>query len=244
MPVLDSESQSMPRSALRYRPMASDQDRTGSTVLRQRRSRADARSTTAKNVSDDLDLEEEERRSPMRRVPSTDTRQKIAHPAYSRSGKHFHPLFWLGATALVLLLLWAAISQLINWGTNELANLRYGYPRSFQTDAFVGQGDSLQHPSHFLALNLHGNVAVIEFIAGDPGRARDFEIASVLGQNSDQDVVTVQFIDLEKNGKPEMIVDVGSAQYMMVNAQGTFRSPTPAEQQQLLRDLQQSGGGG
>ena len=242
MPVLDSESQNAPRSALRYRPIVSDQNRTGSTLLRQRRSSADARMTAAKNTSDDLELEEEERRSPVRQIASASgARQKEVHPAYIGFVKRFHPLFWLGISILTLLLLWAIVSQLINWGTNEIANIRYGYPRSFQTDAFVGQGDSPQHPSHFLALNLHGNIVVIEFLGGDPGHARDFEIASVIGSNSDRDIVTLQFIDLEKNGKPEMVVDVGNAQYLMVNAQGTFRSPTQTEQQQLLQDLQQSG---
>src|SRR6266487_4661311 len=46
----------------------------------------------------------------------------------------------------------------------------YGYPRTYQTDAVVGHGDSLAHPSHFIAINLDGHLEVIELSGGDPKR--------------------------------------------------------------------------
>jgi len=49
--------------------------------------------------------------------------------------------------AVVLVLLGQA---LIGWVGNTWNDLHYGYPRTYQTDAVVGHGDSAAHPSHFL----------------------------------------------------------------------------------------------
>ena len=40
--------------------------------------------------------------------------------------------------------------------------LKYGNPRTYQTDQFVGQGDSPDHPDHFIVVNTHGQVIVIQ----------------------------------------------------------------------------------
>ncbi len=93
------------------------------------------------------------------------------------------------------------------------------------------------HPSHFIAINLHSQIVILDFPAGDPSRAREFEVSSLLGQNADQVVVTLHFLDINHTGKPDMIIDAGEAQAFLVNANGTFRPPTPAEQQQILRAL-------
>lgn len=121
-------------------------------------------------------------------------------------------------------------------GTGVLDFIHYGDPRTFQTDAVVGQGDSPQHPSHFIALNLHGQVVIIDFPAGDPSKAREFALSSILSPNADQVVVTLRFLDVNHNGHPDMIITAGEGQIFLVNASGTFRPPTPAEQQ-ILRVL-------
>ncbi|HEU5382561.1 MAG TPA: hypothetical protein VFV38_44705 [Ktedonobacteraceae bacterium] len=134
--------------------------------------------------------------------------------------------------------LWVGVTQAVAWGTGVLDLMRYGSPRTFQIDAVVGQGDSPHHPSHFIAINLHSQVVVLGFPAGDPSRAREFEVSSLLGRNADQMVVTLRFLDVNHNGKPDMIIDAGEAQAFLVNANGTFRLPTPADQQQILRVVQ------
>jgi hypothetical protein len=44
-------------------------------------------------------------------------------------------------------------------------------------------------------------------------------------------------VDVDHHGKPDMVIEAGGAQTFLVNAGGTFRPPTPAEQQQILRAL-------
>jgi hypothetical protein len=234
MPILETERQSMPRSALRYRPIKSDQ--VGPVPVIARRSRPDAVATAATVAPDDLDLEEAEDLPP-RRSPLPASRRGAA----AQTRRRLHPLFWLGIGALLLLLLWWSISQALAWGTNELNTLQYGYPRTFQIDAVVGQNDTLQHPSHFIALNLHGTITIIDFPAGDATKARDFVLTSLMGPNSDLDPVTLRFVDVNHNGRPDMLINMGGIESVLVNDQGTFRSPTPTEQQQILQQLQQMG---
>ena len=68
-------------------------------------------------------------------------------------------------------------------------------PRTFQVDAVVGQGDSLVHPSHFIALNLHGQIEVIEFPGGDATHARIYLGPHLYGSNASLVPVTLQFVD-------------------------------------------------
>ena len=84
-------------------------------------------------------------------------------------------------------------------------------------------------------------MTIIEFPGGDPSRGRELVSSSVLGPGGDQVVVTLRFVDLNHNGRPVMLITVGGVQSILVNDGTTFRVPTPAEQQQLLQELQQSG---
>ncbi|HEU5379073.1 MAG TPA: hypothetical protein VFV38_26920 [Ktedonobacteraceae bacterium] len=235
MSVLHPERGVAPPSALRSRPIgASQTNGSGPTQARKSSPRSGARSTISSAVPEDLGLEEEEVPAPPRRrsVPPSH-RQQAALSAHARP--YVHPLLWLSGCLLLTVLLWIGMTQVLAWGTGVLDLMRYGNPRTFQMDAVVGQGDSPQHPSHFVAINLHGQIVILDFPAGDPSRAREFEVSSLLGQNADQVVVTLRFLDLNHDGKPEMIIDVGEAQVFLVNANGTFRPPGPSEQQQILR---------
>jgi hypothetical protein len=236
MPVLDAERSTAGRSALRYRPMASDQVTAGPVVSRSRRSRPDVRVTAAPVAPDDLEREEEERAP--RRSASTPVLRTPAPPARSRQG--VHPLVFVGLGLAVTVLLWTGISQVLSWGTSTYNDLVYGNPRTFQADAIVGHGDSVQHPSHFIAINLHGIVTIIEFPAGNPGRARVLATTtSLLSSTADQAVVTLAFVDVNHNGKPDMLVTIDGVQSALVNDGTTFRPATAPEQRQLLIDLQQ-----
>jgi hypothetical protein len=229
MPALDTERRTATRSALRYRPIDTDQTHAGPVVSRARRSRPDVRVATAHAALDELEEEEE-------RVP----RQRSVTPApQARTRQRIHPLLFVGLGLAMTVLLWTGISQAMSWGNNELNTLKYGDPRTFQLDAVVGQGDSAQHPSHFIAINLRGIVTILEFPSGDPSRARVLATTSLLSPNASQAVVTLRFIDVSHNGKPDMLVDVDGVQSVLVNDGKTFRPPTPAEQQQILNEIHQ-----
>jgi hypothetical protein len=57
---------------------------------------------------------------------------------------------------------WWLFSTIANWWTNVQDDWKYGSIRTYQTDQFVGQGDSSDHPDHFIVVNTHGQVIVIQ----------------------------------------------------------------------------------
>lgn len=235
MPVLVPERPTASRSALRYRPIEADRVPSVSSVVRARRPRPDARETTAPVVADERDLEEETRVSPQ--GPKAPTPRRNVVPAHSRP--RMRPLVLMTLGLVLALLLWVVAQQAIRWATNEYNNVVYGSPRTFQVDQVVGQGDSPRHPSHFVVINLHGEVTLLDFAAGDPSRVRVLATLSIQGVDADQVVVTVRFIDLSQNGKPDLVIDMGGEKTVLINDGSTFRPPTLSEQQQILQWLQQ-----
>jgi hypothetical protein len=137
-----------------------------------------------------------------------------------------------------MLLLWVVGSSVLAWGLGKLDDLRYGYPRTYQTDAVVGHGDSKAHPSHFIAMNLHGQAIVIEFPGGDPQHAMSYVVPYYIreqgsSQGGDLTPVTVTFRDVNGDGKPDMIVQIlfrTQVQYFVFINTGTkFRPPTSSD---------------
>src|SRR5258707_2382718 len=253
MPVLHSEGKKALRSSLRHRPIETDQPAPDPVAQRQRRLQPGAGTASRPAVpdEDELDLEEEEeeeageaksRRSvPGKTKPRASAgKAKQRQPAVPTADKRrFHPLFFIGIGLMLTALLWAAANEVLAWGVSALNTLHYGYPRIYQLDAFVGQEDSAQHPSHFVAVNLHGVVSICDFPGGDPSRVRVIATISVPGPDADQAVVTLRFVDLNHNKLLDMIIDIAGTQSLLVNDGKTFRQPTPAEQQQLLQYLRQ-----
>ncbi len=238
MPVLDPERRAASRSALRYRPIATDEKLSAPAPVRARQTRADARGTTAPVLPDHLDAEEEAEHLPRRRRVQTPAARPPTQPA--GLGRRVHPLLFVGLGLVLALLLWSGIAQAVNWANDQLNTLKYGYPRTFQVDAVVGHGDSALHPSHFVALNLHGVVTILEFPAGDPARLRTLAATSVPGSNAEYAVVTLRFIDVSHTGKPDMLIAIDSIQSVLINDGKTFRLPTLLEEQTILNGLHES----
>lgn len=127
---------------------------------------------------------------------------------------------------MILAVLLVFISQLLlGWIGTGLDDLHYGRPRTYQVDAVVGQGDSRVHPSHFIALNINGQIEVIDFPGGDATHARIYLGPHLYGQNSSLIPVTLQFIDTRHDHHPDMTVLVQGEHLIFHNGGGTFHSP-------------------
>lgn len=232
MPVLDPERATMPRSALRYRPVATDdQARPGTPVVRSRRSRSDARATAAPVEPDELEEEDNRsrRRAPVVRKP----------PAPAQQKRRRHPLLLVILGLLLAIALWIGCEQLVTWGTNELNTWRYGAFPTSQMDAVLDNGDTSAHPSHLLVLNLHGEIILEVFPHGDVSHLQSYTLTTLTGPGSEQAVVSMQLFDPYHTHKPDLIIHVGDMEDLLINDQGSFRPPTPAERQQLVPLLQQ-----
>jgi hypothetical protein len=112
------------------------------------------------------------------------------------------------------------------------------YIRSFPPSTISGQDHT---PSHFIALNLHGRIEVIEFPGGDGSKARIYLGPQLYGTDADLLLVTLTFVDVNGNHRPDMIVRFQNTQIVFINDQGGFRPATPDEFHAVERYLQQHG---
>lgn len=119
-----------------------------------------------------------------------------------------HWLLYVGVGMVAAVALWVSFSAILAWGTGKYNDIVYGYPRFYQTDAVVGHNDSPAHPSHFIALNLHGQVIVIELPAGNPTKSYEYIGPNLIANGDDQIPITLSFSDVNHDGKPEMIIHI------------------------------------
>jgi hypothetical protein len=152
-----------------------------------------------------------------------------------------HPLFYLGVGMTAMLLLWLMVSAAVNWVQVTLDDIHYGYPRTFQTDAWVGHNEQTGVPSHFLAINLHSHIEVIEIAGGDPAHTRIYSGPQLYGPGSDLSPVTLHFLDVNGDHKLDMIVSFQDTHLVYVNDQGGFRPMQPSERFQVEQALQRAG---
>jgi hypothetical protein len=256
MPTLEKTDGGLPRSALRYRPSAADvisvdEYITGTKTLvlpvkrasRVRQPQADDDAVE----QDALDAAQTGRGSAtatrVRRAPTMPT--TLPHTPQpkqtTRPRSRLHPLFFLGVGMLATLALIAMLSIVTSWFTTTLDDLRYGRPRTFQIDAYVGHNESPGMPSHFLAVNLHGRIEVIELPGGDASHARIYIGPQLYGSDADLIPVTLSFIDVNGDRKPDMIISFQGTQVVFINDQGGFRPLRPEEREGVERFLQRLG---
>lgn len=111
---------------------------------------------------------------------------------------------------VAMLVLWVLGSTALSWGIARYNDFKYGYPRTYQTDAVVGHGDSPQHQSHFIAINYNHQAVVMEMMGGEtgPGKSVSYVVNLMSSDNIDLAPVTVDFKDVNGDRKPDMIVHV------------------------------------
>lgn len=135
----------------------------------------------------------------------------------SSSGRSLHWLVYVGIGMVAALALWVSFSAILAWGTGKYNDIVYGYPRFFQTDQVVGHNDSPQHPSHFIALNLHGQVIVIELPAGNPSKSYEYIGPNLVATGDDQIPITLTFSDVNHDGKLDMIIHIEDREVIFCN---------------------------
>ncbi len=263
MPVLEAtDNNTVPRSALRYRPIAADAAQTGkgsivtaaTTPVVQRASRTKPH---PRPVEVDDDVAEWQRADagaksdgssqgspppPTRRTTNAKTLPKRPQPGILASKHHIHPLLYLGVGMLAMLALWTVLTMVVSWAQTTLDDIHYGRPRTFQIDAVVGHNDSASNPSHFIAINLNHRIQIIEMPGGDSSHARIYQGPQLFGPGSDLAPVTLSFADLNGDHKPDMIIHFQGSQMVLINDQGGFRPPRPDERHQVEQSLQRLGG--
>lgn len=115
---------------------------------------------------------------------------------------------------------WQGIAS--TWQAHSLDS-QYGYPRTYQTDQVVGHHDSQAHPTHFIFLNLHGRIEIIEQPGGDITHARIYGGPTLVGEHADQVPVTGTFADVNQDGRLDLLVHVDTQTLVFVNDGQQFK---------------------
>ncbi len=158
-------------------------------------------------------------------TPSYTTMSKMKH---TQAKRQIHWLVPVGLTMIALLILFVGGSLAVNWWHSYQDDIHYGRPRTSQYDVRVGHHDD-HTPSHFIAINLHKQVEIIEFSGGDATKARVYVGPTLIGDGEDLIPITLEFKDVNGDGKPDMIVHIGENRIVFINDNGQFRLSKPTD---------------
>ncbi|GCE49642.1 hypothetical protein EI42_02056 [Thermosporothrix hazakensis] len=240
MPILAKDGGEIaPRSLVRHRPIFGKRGptTTDTTPSVQRASRPPAVDTTD-DVTEWTQAQSTEapgiagrflRRFDLRR-------RAIARKSEKGSG---HSLLYLGLGMLVMLALSLLLAPIVSWINVTLDDIQYGRPRTFQIDALVGHSEQNGIPSHFIAINHNRRIQIIEFPGGDSSKPKVYMGPQLYGENDELIPVTLRFVDVNHDRKPDMIVLFRESRFVYLNENGGFRLLQPSEQQKYERELEQ-----
>ncbi len=143
---------------------------------------------------------------------------QTSRPEQTRARRLTAVMLMLGAvTALILIML---ISALVSWWQGVMDDVHYGYPRTSQLDAVVGHNDSATNQTHFIFLNLHGHVEIIEIPGGDAAHSRIFTGPTLVGAG--QDLIPVTGEIRNQDGRQDLVVHIQNQQIVYINDGSTF----------------------
>jgi len=187
-----------------------------------------SRNTSQGYESDDVEDEDDYTTS----VPRSAIRYPIGRPYTFTQGnrrivlhpepppkKNKHYLVYVGVGMMFMLTLFVGLQMLGNWWNNHV----YGNPLTYQTDQVVGHGDSTDHPTHFIAINLNSRITIIEIPGGDTSHARIYSGPTLYSDNGDSIPVTLEFKDVNGDGKVDMIVHIGDKRIIYLNDGTQFK---------------------
>ena len=172
----------------------------------------------------DLDVATEEppRITRASRTQPTSKLPQLRRRPFSRQPRFLLPV---GLGMILMLLVVIAGSVVLGWMQTASDDLRYGRPRTFQMDAFVGH-ETGSTPSHFIALNLQGQIEIIEIPGGDATHARMYIGPRIYGPGADLVPVTLRFVASAQPHHPDMLIVFQNTQVVFHNVNGTFAPAT------------------
>jgi hypothetical protein len=173
----------------------------------------------------DLPLNIPPRRS---RITTEDYAPPALPPGQAQRRSHVHWLLFVGVGMIAMLALWVLGNLAVDWWNVTQDDWHYGRPRTFQIDARVGHNDDVT-PSHFIAVNLNRHIIIIEFPGGDPTKAKDYLGPTLFGDGQDLTPVTLNFKDVNGDGKLDMIVHIQDQTFVFLNDGAQFRPQKPGE---------------
>ncbi len=135
---------------------------------------------------------------------------------------------------LAMLAIYVLVGATVSWMQIRIDDMRYGRPRTTHIEGLVKHGaETVAQPTRMIGMNINRQVVVLELPAGDPGHVRSLAGPYLFGANEDLTPVLLSLRDMDRDGLDDLIIDVRNEQIVYLNRDGSFRIPTPDEQQLL-----------
>jgi hypothetical protein len=143
--------------------------------------------------------------------------------------------WWTTALAYMLLLVlgYLLLTPAFDWGQRRLDDLRYGFPRVTQLDGFVGHGEESGLPTHLIALNLRGQISILEIPGGDAAKVQTLAGPYLFGADGQYVVPHLSLADANGDEQADLLLQVREEIIVYMNDNGTFRLITAAERARL-----------
>ena len=157
------------------------------------------------------------------------------------------PLLLAATGSILVIVAYLLISLAVGFLSSRLDNLGYLCDQACTThvEAFVGH-ESSGLPSHFVAINLHGQITVVEFPGSDPSKAMTITGPYLFGKGEDKVPVQLETLDLNGDGKSDLVISAKGAQTVYLNDGTAFRAMKPEERasiEQALKPTSTANGG-
>src|SRR5579875_1684455 len=113
--------------------------------------------------------------------------------------------------ALGTLALWLAYSILsvgLEWARVKWDDIQYGYPRTYQTDGYIGYGEASGLPTHFIVVNAHRQVLILMIPGTNPAHVRVIPGPYLFGPDQEYSPALLQLKDLNHDGYPDLVLHV------------------------------------
>jgi hypothetical protein len=203
----EAVAQKLPRSVLRHRPIQATTDIPEFVILTPRASQAKSPRAQATPT-------------PKAEIPATAPAPKRALHTWGEM-KGAWLIYLVIGMLMMMLLLW--VGQFVwNWGNTVVDDVRYGRPRTTNVDQFVGH-ETGKTPSHFVALNLDGQVYVLEIPGGKASASHLLVGPHLIGPGADLAPVSLSFPG--NPHQPDLLITVDGIQTRFHNT-GTAYTPT------------------
>lgn len=145
------------------------------------------------------------------RYPMTVHRRPVRH------GWRTGAVATLVACGLALWLAYTLTSAALAWGQLKLDDLRYGYPRTFQMDGYLGYAEASGLPTHFTVINAHRQVLILIVPGTDPAHVSVIRGPYLYGADQDFSPATLALRDVNNDGAPDLVLRVAGQTFTYLN---------------------------
>lgn len=165
-------------------------------------------------------------------TPARDTEENApqVQPRRNRGGFFAHPFLYMGIGMIAMLALWVLLQMAVSWWTLHNDDVTYGRPRTFQFDAVFGHADSAANPTHIIIVNLSRHIIIIELPGGDPSKSKIYSGPTLFGDGQDLTPVTGRAVDVNGDGKLNLVLYVQDQRIVFINDGTQFRPLKSGEQ--------------